>query len=531
VAKVGTGLAIAVLVLLTLASPASAHATLVSSDPADGARLDQAPDVVSLTFNEGVSADVGGLRVFAPDGERVDRGAVRVAGGVVAVNVADGGDGTYVVTYRVTSADGHPVRGGLVFAVGDEAADSAALGEFFDEGGDRPWEIVAAVLRALCYAGALIAAGATLFRYIVDDSARATVRKVVLVSAAVSATSATVALPALAALATGQGATSITDDGVLIAVLGEGVGWSLLALLVGLALVVVDVAPAASVAGAIIASASFGLSGHNRATDPAWFATIADSVHGVATAIWFGGTVALTIVIARHATGATGAVTRFSRLALVTVAVVVLSGGTLSFLEVREVEALTSTTYGALLMSKVIVVGTVIGLAAYNRFALLPALGRGDGRVAVTRLGSIVRLESIGMLVAVVATAVLVNVTPARVAAGIDGGIFTETAQLGDAGSVDVIVDPARVGRNAIHLYFFDPDGRPADIAEGVIVRLTLPAAGIGPIEREPVRAGAAHLQLDGDELAVPGTWTIEVDARTSRFDKETATVEVPIRA
>ena len=75
----------------------------------------------------------------------------------------------------------------------------------------------------------------------------------------------------------------------------------------------------------------------------------------------------------------------------------------------------------------------------------------------------------------------------------------------------------------------FDPDGRPADIAETITLDLSLPAADLGPITREATRAGPAHFQLDGDDLAVGGTWTIEVRARLDRFTEATGTVEVPV--
>ena len=101
------------------ASPAAAHASLVSVDPADGARLDESPDVVRLTFSEHVSADLGGVQVLDSDGDQVQEGAARVDGATVEVDLApDLPDGTYVISYRVVSADGHPVRGASVFGVG-----------------------------------------------------------------------------------------------------------------------------------------------------------------------------------------------------------------------------------------------------------------------------------------------------------------------------------------------------------------------------------------------------------------------------
>jgi copper transport protein len=107
--------------------------------------------------------------------------------------------------------------------------------------------------------------------------------------------------------------------------------------------------------------------------------------------------------------------------------------------------------------------------------------------------------------------------------------VVEEVVTLGDAGSVQVTISPARAGSNQIHLYLFDADGRPADIAESITLELSLPAAQLGPITREATRAGPAHLQLNGDDLAVAGTWTIELVARIDRFTEATGTIEVPV--
>ncbi len=87
-----------VLVVL-LAAPAAAHASLVSIDPADGARLDESPEAVRLTFSERVSVGLGGVRVLDAAGNPVQDGAARADGEVVEVDLQpDLPDGTYVVT-------------------------------------------------------------------------------------------------------------------------------------------------------------------------------------------------------------------------------------------------------------------------------------------------------------------------------------------------------------------------------------------------------------------------------------------------
>jgi copper transport protein len=104
------------------ARPASAHATVTSTTPADGARLDSAPAAVTIAFDESVSIGAGYARVLDADGDRVDTGAPVVRDGVLTVPLrADLPDASYVVTYRVVSADSHPVSGAFSFVVGDGA--------------------------------------------------------------------------------------------------------------------------------------------------------------------------------------------------------------------------------------------------------------------------------------------------------------------------------------------------------------------------------------------------------------------------
>ncbi|MET0913388.1 MAG: copper resistance protein CopC [Acidimicrobiales bacterium] len=522
--------------LLLGAAPASAHAVLEASTPGDGARLDTPPERVRLEFNEPVSADLGGLRVFSADGDRVDVGETRADGEVVAVDLQDDlADGAYVATYRVVSDDGHPVQGGLVFSVGDVEADPALISQFFDEGSDRAWEIAGAVFRFLAYAGALLAAGGAFFLAFVHDRGpeEDRLRRLVRRAAGVGAVGILAALPIQAALGTGQGFGAITQDGVLGDVLQEGVGLATFLGLLGLVLLVLGETSRAVIgAGVLLAAGSFALSGHTRSTDYELLAVSAAIVHTVTAAVWFGGLVLLAAVLwgrrdEEDHTSSAGMVGRFSRVATVCVVAVGAAGVALSWSEVRALRALTSTTYGWTLLAKVGVVLVVGLIGAHNRFRVVPAIQRSPSATrAWSLLRKSVRLEAAALVVAIALTAVLVNVTPARSAAGI-GEIFSETVALGDAGSVNIVVDPNQAGRNAIHLSVSDADGRPAEIADDVSVSLSLPSDDIGPIVREPFRAGPAHFQIDGNELVTGGRWTIQVTADISRFESATGEVEV----
>lgn len=107
-------------VLLAGAGPASAHAALTGSDPAQGVVVDKAPDQVTLTFSEKVATSDESLRVLDPKGKRVDSGKPsNVSGTSYAVRLHSGlPDGTYTVAWQVVSADSHPVAGAFTFSIG-----------------------------------------------------------------------------------------------------------------------------------------------------------------------------------------------------------------------------------------------------------------------------------------------------------------------------------------------------------------------------------------------------------------------------
>ena len=116
--KVFATVGIALFVGLVLgAAPASAHAALVSTDPSDGARLKTAPTKVTLKFNEGIASPAF-LVITAPDGSLVKTGAVEAVDKTVTATVGSVDmKGIYSMSYRVVSADGHPIEGTTTFDV------------------------------------------------------------------------------------------------------------------------------------------------------------------------------------------------------------------------------------------------------------------------------------------------------------------------------------------------------------------------------------------------------------------------------
>lgn len=116
---------LALLLLLLSGSAAQAHADFVSSNPSDGSVVQSFPSEISLTFNEELltldDESVNTISLFGPDEIEISLSPVEVTGANLVTSVA--GDaaalpaGKYRVSYRVVSADGHPVKGEISFEV------------------------------------------------------------------------------------------------------------------------------------------------------------------------------------------------------------------------------------------------------------------------------------------------------------------------------------------------------------------------------------------------------------------------------
>src|SRR3954451_4681372 len=80
-----------VLALLAPAAPASAHAALVGSDPANGTIVPDAPNRGALNFSESVQLLPGKIQVLGPDGSRADQGEPQADGGAITIPLRSGG--------------------------------------------------------------------------------------------------------------------------------------------------------------------------------------------------------------------------------------------------------------------------------------------------------------------------------------------------------------------------------------------------------------------------------------------------------
>jgi copper transport protein len=283
------------------------------------------------------------------------------------------------------------------------------------------------------------------------------------------------------------------------------------------------------------------LGGHGSSQDPVALNFTVNAIHVAAMALWLGGLGALLLVLpAATRSAATsadrgrllaGPLARFSTVALVMVALIMATGLIQAYVYVRHPGDLLSTGYGRAVLAKFLLLLCVMGVAAYNRRDSVPQLkaiaerGESPGRPGVL-LRRALRTEVALLAVVIGVTAALASYAPPVSA---QAGPFAVTTEVGPT-TLEMDVDPARVGPNVMHIYFFDAKtGAPYKQGKELTVTATLPDKEIGPLPLTVQGAGPGHYIVPSALLNAPGDWEIDLTLRVSEFEQLEEEVEVPV--
>jgi copper transport protein len=549
-------------VAAAFAASAFAHSVLIFTAPANDTVVQESPDEVLLRFNEPVDPSLGSIRVFDGQGNQVDAGEIRQP---VPAEVSVGIDqeldaGTYTVAWRVISADSDPISGAFVFHVRERGV-AVAIEDV--AGGSRAVETAFTVSRFFNFSFLLLAVGSTAVLLLALASASWRIQRRLY---------GLVAIFGGALLVTGI--TNILLQGAEAGGYGllEAVSWDTFSTVVGTdygEVMLIQAALAATLGLTALAvrysqerdrQALTGLmlllcaglavtptfSGHARTVST--LAIVADIAHVAAAAVWTGGLGFLVLALLLSAADrwplATRAVPRFSNMAVVSVVVLLVAGTISSYLQLRTWSALWETTYGLLILAKILLVVPLLGLGAYNNRYAVPRLKAGIASLLERRRF----LQAAGVEIAIMAvivavTAVLVNAQPARtegMAMGDDehgamtdgmehaGGEQTVEVDLIDAVAT-VSISPGTPGDNTIEIVFEGPDGGPPPDFQEVSVSARLPAQEIGPLEFVAEPAHGGMYVIENASLSLPGQWELRIEALIGDFDLLTDTVTIDI--
>jgi len=448
VTRLLTVLACLAVAWLGSALPAAAHADLVSSSPADGVRLGSEPARVVLVFSEEVTTGLGVVHVIGPHGQRVDAGPVaqdhgRAATLAVALRPQIG-TGTYVITWRaVASDDGHATAGGLTFVVGTPSGTPVTAVS------TTPMATTGALEVAiwLSFIGFALLAGFLAVRLVCVPAAVGVPTWPGVTGWLVLMGATILELLLYGPYAAGDGPGHVLDRGLIATTLSVRMGHALLVRASALVLVAVAGDWLLARHGAASRNARWWLAGllaavvvtlattwsvtsHAADGSESAVALSVTTAHLAAMGVWAGGLVtvfvalrplpppppteltepnrsdgSVAVAVAAPPLPDTVAVTRFSRLALGAVTVLVATGLFQAVRELGGFTALVGTGYGRWLIVKVCLVAGVLTVAARSR----RIVRRGTGLTGFRRT---VLLELAGLLVVLAVTTLLIGSAP-----------------------------------------------------------------------------------------------------------------------
>lgn len=483
-------------------SPAAAHANLVGTSPSNGTELDGPPDEVRLRFSERVTVAPDGVSIRDSAGAVVDTGPAAVApedpSAVVLPVPPDLPDGSYVVSFRLVSADSHPVAGAIVFGVGVPAG---SLDNVDTDPEDPAVAAVFAASRWTSYAGLALLAGVLGMLVLCWPGgwANRRARRVVVVGWVTSLAGAVALLLLQGPYSAGRSLAEVADPTLLSATLDTDYGRYVVARMILVAVAALLVvgwrAPWSRLrtAGAVLVAVGLPVTwmgtGHANASDNP-LDRVADVVHLIAMSTWFGGLAMLAICLLPRSVSlpreeVTGAVRRFSLLATGAVVTLVVTGTYVAWRRIGTLEALLGTDYGRLLAFKLAAMGVLLWLGSMSRSVVqrryaaaadpVPELADGtrssrskrrearaateQERSARAQLRGSVRLE-VGTAIAVLAVASVLVATPpgvvvtaAETLAATAGPVLEQVSldpEEDPTAGVQVLVDPAWVGENRV---------------------------------------------------------------------------------
>jgi copper transport protein len=386
------GRAVAVLALIvaagaTSAVPASAHAVLVSTDPAADTVVATAPGAVTLRFSEQVDVAGSSVHVLDDTGARVDDGPVVTAANdasAVSVPLKSGiRTGSYVVSWIVTSDDTHPVSGSFTFAIGSRTSTTAIEAPTRND----PVGLTLGILRWLGYVGLALGPGLLLVALLLWPGAlqdrRA--RRLVLGGLGLLVVSTVGGMLLQGVWASGAPLSALWQAPDTLDTHSRKFdlvyAWRVF-LLVAFAVAMVLAFPRRStptpsrsvLLGAVGLSsvalvATWPVVGHSAVGDLPLLALAVNLVHSLGMVLWLGGLVFVLVCLspAGREEQLSLALPRFSRLALACAGALVLTGAFMTWRQVGGLPGLTTTEFGRVLLGKLALVAVLFLLGRSSK--------------------------------------------------------------------------------------------------------------------------------------------------------------------
>ncbi len=544
---------------------AYAHPFLLDSEPVQGQSVSIGTTQITMYYSEAVEIDFSELKIYDSDGNQVDNRDTRYnnAESSLVITTSPLEDGIYTVASKVLSkVDGHLVHAAIIFGVGNVQIDTSLIDSqqqsettFIPESIARFPGLIGQtiVLGGVIASIAIWSTRQSRFKdqiALIENSFKARFSKVIGFGVIAVFASNFIML----GVQTWRLETSPFD----IIQTTFGSTW-LTRMIITIILIVIwfwlerkskisikTQLPMLVFALALIATTT--MMGHGASTEM-MPPIILDYVHNLLSSIWIGGIIFLGFVVLPSITKLDGNVRdkitislipRFSGMIIIALGILIITGPTLLWFLDSNVSSLTDSTYGKLIIVKIVIASIMIAFGGYYQIKFVNQAKNDLKSTSVfKKLQKPLRFEACLGIVLLAVVALLVNsslpageiqsVSAEQGINGFESSLFSENARF------DVSVVPVGIGVNQISVIVSGLDDQPLSDISTVKIKVSNPSRNIAPIE-----ALVTENQVSGQQVitkysaestfSFAGTWQIELEAQRTENANESVLFDVRIK-
>jgi len=514
---------------LLVPGQASAHSTLVSSIPAMNSQLYVSPEAVQLTFNERVEKELFFIRVHNQRGEPIttQEASIDADQRTIGLPLPKLAEGWYIVSYKVISADGHPISGSYVFTVGNamnpvgKLTSTNPIHDHGSHGIDSKETWTYATARTLYYAALLLVAGWVIGSVLggrIQRRETAATRDSVIRKRLAYAFLIVACLLMLMQMEQTLG--NALDFGSLVSYFtGTNVGISWIATL-AIAVTGIWLLGRSRILDIVWVALVFGaksMNGHAIGFEPQWATIALDIIHLAAASIWVGGLAYLAVYSRRDRAHAIAFAPAFSRWALISIFALTATGIVSALIFLPDWSDVVHSAWGRWLIAKCILVALVIIVGACIRHQMKRSKEQLPSRL--------LRLDIGLALLIVVIVGIFTMLSPSPVNAPLHWEEQSPEIRM----AADIT--PETTGMQTFHVQVWLPDGmkdpkyvqlKASDMNKPDLPPIEVPLNELNGDAETSRIAGFKryHYMATGPYMPFPGNWKLELRIMNGNDDE-----------
>ena len=554
------------LILIIGIPSAYAHPFLVDSEPGQGQNAAVGTTQIIVFYSEAIEIDFSELKVFDSNGNKIDNMDTAYYEGESSLVITTPSleDGVYTVTSKVLSKiDGHLVQAAIIFGVGETQVDLSLLEAqeeseitFLPEAAARFPGIIGQTVVLGSVISGIVIWGTQRKRFgkesrdLVNQAYRFKFAKLTGISL-VAVFASNFIILAVQTLRLETSPIDVIDTAF-------GTTW-LIRMIITIILLGIwfwmerkpHLSPKKHIpmlAASLVLIFTTTMMGHGAATELT-APIILDYVHNLLASVWIGGVIFFGFVLLPTLASLDGIqkakvtlamLPRYSGMITIALGILIITGPTLLWFLESDVESLTNSTYGSLIIAKIMLAIVLIGFGAFYQFKIQSQAERNlkSGKTfTFNKLSKPLKAEAMVGIALLGVVALLVNsslpageiqtVDAQGITLGFSSTLFSEQAKF------DVSVIPLGVGPNTISVLVSNVSGEPLPDISGLKIKVSNPQRNIAPIEISitELKSNDGTTRYEGDAtFGFAGTWEIEVEAQRTQTVNESVIFTVLVK-